>query len=138
MSEYRCRACVLFCMDFRLHGGLDRFLKDEGLDRDGTDLIRVAGAARALAQPDNPRDREWLLEQLGVSHDLHQARQIYVINHEDCGAYGPEQIPDSSLELEIHRRDLRAAGGLVRERFPDVEVIPCFMWLGGRADRIID
>jgi hypothetical protein len=125
-------------MDFRLHGGLDRFLKDEGLDHDRADIIRVAGAAKTLAQPKEPRDRDWLVEQLQISYDLHGARQFYIINHEDCGAYGPEQIPDCSMELNVHKRDLKAAKAMLQERFPDVEVIPCFMWLGGNADRIID
>ena len=101
-------------------------------------LIRVAGAAKTLAQPKNPRDREWLLEQVQISHDLHAARQVYLVNHEDCGAYGPEQIPDCDKELEVHREDLKAARATLQERFPDMEIVPCFTWLDGRTDRITD
>lgn len=136
MSEHKCRACIVFCMDFRLHDGLATFLRDERLDWEKADIIRVAGSARSLVRPAQPRDREFLLEQLQISHDLHHARQFYVINHEDCGAYGPEEIPDSSEELAVHRQDLLAARDLLRERFPDTEVIPCFQWLSGRTERV--
>ena len=124
-------------MDFRLHEILDDFLAQEGLDEDRVDVIRIAGAAKHLARPADARDRESLFEMFQVSYDLHHARQIYLINHEDCGAYGPELVADDAEELEVHRADLRRARELCAERFPDVEVIPCFAWLDGRVDRVV-
>jgi len=136
MSKHACRACMIFCMDFRLHDALAAFLRDERLDWHKADIVRVAGAAKSLARPKEPRDREFLLEQLEVSRALHDARQFYLVNHEDCGAYGPEEIPDTHEELAVHRCDLQLAKELLATRFPDVEVIPCFMWLTGRTERI--
>jgi len=136
MTEHSCRAAVLFCMDFRFHEILGDFLVEEGLDRDRADVIRLAGAAKNLARPADARDRESLYEMLQVSYDLHHARQFYLINHEDCGAYGPELIQDDVVELEVHRQDLRAARDMCKGRFPDVEVIPCFAWLDGRVERV--
>lgn len=136
MVEHSCRACVLYCMDFRFHEHLQEFLEQEGLIEDRVDVIRVAGSARNLARPEEPRDRELLLGMFEVSYDLHHARQFYVVNHEDCGAYGPEVIADDDQEIEVHRGDLRRAKAQLRERFPDVEVIPCFIWLDGQVDRI--
>lgn len=136
MADHTCRACIVFCMDFRLHDGLAGMLRDEGLDSDRADIIRVAGAAKSLARPAQPRDRQLMLEMLQVSYDLHRARQFYLVNHEDCGAYGPEEIPDSAEELQVHRDDLHAAKDLLSKQFPDVEVIPCFLWLDGRVDRV--
>jgi hypothetical protein len=124
-------------MDFRFHGILDDFLAREGLDEDRADVIRIAGAAKHLARPADPRDREGLMEMFQVSYDLHHARQFYLINHEDCGAYGPELVADDAEELEVHRRDLKLARDVTAERFPDVEVIPCFAWLDGRVDRVV-
>lgn len=138
MSRQECRACVVFCMDYRLHDQLAAFLKEERLDWEKADVIRVAGAAKNLARPKEPRDREFLLEQLRTAYALHHARQVYIVNHEDCGAYGPEEIPDTAEELQVHRADLLAAADLVRERFADVEVIPCFMWLTGRTERVTE
>jgi len=137
MSEHECKACIVFCMDFRLHEGLAGFMKDEELDWHKADIIRVDGAAKTLAQPKEPRDRAFVLEQLQISYGLHNVRQFYLINHEDCGAYGPEADPDRSDELNTHMCDLKAAKLVVEARFPaDIEVIPCFIWLNGRVDRI--
>ena len=136
MAADHCRACIIFCMDFRLSGALAAFLSAEKLDKDGADIIRVAGAAKSLARPNDPRDRDFLLEQLAISGRLHGARQFYLINHEDCGAYGQEQMPGGDAELAVHSRDLRAGRALLQERFPAIDVLTCFMRLDGRAEPI--
>jgi hypothetical protein len=123
-------------MDFRFHGSLSAFLAEEGLDNDGTEIIRVAGAARSLVRPSAARDRDFLQEQLATSCRLHGVRQFYLVDHEDCGAYGREQVPDSDEELAVHARDLRAARALLEKRFSTIEVLTYFMRLDGRADRI--
>lgn len=136
MAAHNCRACIIFCMDFRLNGALTAFLSEQKLDNDGADIIRVAGAAKSLVRPNDPRDRDFLLEQLATSGRLHGTRQVYLVNHEDCGAYGQEQVPDSDAELAMHSRDLRAGRALVQEKFPGVAVLTYFMRLDGRAEPI--
>jgi hypothetical protein len=121
-------------MDFRLHQSLASFLAQQKLDVAGADIIRVAGSIKSLAQPREDRDREFLLEMLNVAYDLHGVRQFYLVNHEDCGAYGLENVADSEEELATHRSDLRAARTLVKKSYPDVEVFTCFMWLNGKAE----
>lgn len=136
MSVHQCRACLVYCIDFRLHEPLTSFLTDQKLDRDGADIIRVAGAIKSLSRPKEARDREFLLEQLRVAYELHGVRQFYLINHEDCGAYGLEDVVDSPEELAIHRDDLRVARVLLKDRFPDTEVYTYFMLLSGKAEPI--
>ena len=131
-----CRACVIACIDFRLHDLLTRFLRDRTLDRGGADLIRIAGAIKNIARPDEPRDRDLLLNQMKISKDLHQVKEIYLLNHEDCGAYGLEAVEDSTVEIDTHREDLRAAAKLVRAALPQVEVRSYFLWLDGRAEPV--
>jgi carbonic anhydrase len=136
MAAHGCRACIIFCMDFRLNGALTAFLSEQKLDKDGADIIRVAGAAKSLARPGDPRDRDFLMDQLVTSARLHGTRQFYLINHEDCGAYGQEQVVDSDAELAMHSRDLRTSRALLQERFPTSEVFTYFMRLDGRAEPI--
>lgn len=133
---HQCRAALLFCMDFRFHDQLAAFIAAEGLDQDGVDVIRVAGAAKNLARPGRDRDREFVLEQVKTSRRIHQVRQIYLVNHEDCGAYGPEDIPDTAEELAIHRKDLLAAAGMLKGLFGELEILPYYMWLSGQTDRV--
>jgi len=136
MAEHQCKACLVYCMDFRLHDSLANFFAEQELIGAGADIIRVAGAIKSLAQPKESRDRDFLLEMLNVSYDLHGVRQFYLINHEDCGAYGLEDVPDCEEELAIHRDDLRSASTLVKSRFPDVEVFAYFMWMNGKAELV--
>ena len=136
MGAHRCKACLVYCMDFRLHHSLANFLAEQELVEAGADIIRVAGAIKSIAQPKQSRDRDFLLEMLSVSYDLHGVRKFYLINHEDCGAYGPEEVPDSDEELAIHRDDLRSARALLKSLYPDVEVLAYFMWLSGKADLV--
>jgi len=123
-------------MDFRLHESLANFLADQKLDGDGADIIRVAGGVKSLAQPKEDRDREFLLEQLKVAYELHGVRQFYLINHEDCGAYGLENVVDNEEELATHLSDLGGAKALLQDQFPDIEVLTYFMSLSGAAKRI--
>jgi carbonic anhydrase len=121
-------------MDFRLHESLANFFAEQKLDGDGADVIRVGGAIKSLAQPKEARDREFFLEQLNVAYELHGVRQFYLINHEDCGAYGLEDVIDSPEELATHREDLRVAKALIQDRFPDTEILTYFMRLSGTAE----
>jgi carbonic anhydrase len=123
-------------MDFRLHDSLANFFAQQKLDGAGADVIRVGGAIKSLAQPKEIRDREFLLEQLNVAYELHGVRQFYLINHEDCGAYGLEDVIDSQEELATHREDLRVAKALVQDRFPDTEILTYFMRLSGTAEAV--
>ena len=136
MASHQCRACLVYCIDFRFHEPLANFLTAQKLDGDGADIIRVAGAIKSLAQPKEPRDREFLLEQLKVAHELHGVRQFYLINHEDCGAYGLENVVDSEEELATHRKDLRTARTLLQDHFTDSEVFTYFMRLSGKAEQL--
>ena len=121
-------------MDFRLHESLANFFAEQKLDGDGADIIRVGGAIKSLSRPKEARDREFLLEQLNVAYALHGVRQFYLINHEDCGAYGLEDVVDSPEELATHREDLRVAKALIQNRFPDTEILTYFMKLSGTAE----
>ena len=134
MAEHRCRACLVYCRDFRLHESLANFFAEQKLDGDGADIIRVGGAIKSLSRPKEARDREFLLEQLNVAYALHGVRQFYLINHEDCGAYGLEDVVDSPEELATHREDLRVAKVLIQNRFPDTEILTYFMKLSGTAE----
>ena len=132
----KCKACVVYCIDFGFHEPLREFILDRGLDKEGTDVVRVAGAARGLARLGEGLGGRFLLEQLQISHRLHEVRQMILVNHEDCGAYGLEEEVDSGEELATHKEDLRAARAVLEKHFPDVEVLTYFMRLKGTAEKI--
>jgi len=135
-STCRCKALVVTCIDYRLHERLAAFLSDRGLDIDGADVIRVAGGVRMLIRPEYTRDKEWLLEQFSYAYEVHGVREIHLINHEDCGVYGPELEPDPKVEFVMQRQDLRSAGALIRRTLHDVEVHTWLMREDGRLERV--
>ena len=132
----RCRACVLTCIDYRLHDSLTAFLSDKGLDADGADVVRVAGGVRMLIRPEHMRDQEWLLDQLRYVCEVHGAQEFHLINHEDCGVYGPELEPDPEGELVLHRMDLRSARALVKRQLGDVKVRSWLVREDGRLEPV--
>ena len=136
MTGPKCRACVVYCIDFRLHDHLHRFVAEQGLEKDGTDIVRVAGVAINLARPKRTYFRDFVMDQLEASHRLHNVREIYLVNHEDCGAYGEENVADSDMELETHKRDLQQARALLKGRLPDVTIVAFFQRLDGRIEEI--
>jgi len=94
-------------MDFRLQKYLVDFLNSHGLNGD-YDLISVGGASKALVSPKDPRDKEFLLDQIDISVSLHHANKIMIFHHEDCGAYGGSGAFDSiEKEREQHIFDMK-------------------------------
>jgi hypothetical protein len=133
--QTQCRACVVFCMDYRFHGQFQSFLAAEGLLEDGADIVRVAGVAKNLAESASDVARAFVLDQLHASKRLHGIQQIYLLNHEDCGAYGEELVPDEKEEFDLHRRDLQQARTLLEREFPDTEILTYIMYMNGEARR---
>ena len=123
-------------MDFRFHDQIRSFLECEGLLDDGVDIVRVAGVAKNLARSASPGARNFVLEQLHISQTLHGIRQIYLINHEDCGAYGAELVPDDKEEFDLHERDLRQARQLLEGEFPNTEILTYIVYINGSTRQV--
>jgi len=123
---HTCQACIVTCMDFRLHRRADRrdalgqFVDSLGVD---CDIIARAGAVQDIVRP-APEGENTLLRDLGISVALHQIKTIYLVNHENCGAYGGHNLPDAEAECAMHHDDLAAACVIVGEMFPGVTVTP--------------
>lgn len=122
---HRCEAALITCEDFRLHqrkdGGnyIADFIQERGVD---CDLITRGGSVQDLVRPNSEGYRGCLLRDSDVSARLHGCRVIYLINHQDCGAYGAMAFNDSEEETEQHISDLKAAREIILESFQDVTV----------------
>jgi len=79
-----------------------------------------------------------LLRDIRVSVDLHQARTIYLINHDDCGAYGSLAFDSKEAELARHNDDLERAAEILEGHFPGVRVVKMLAILEpGSDDRYV-
>jgi len=115
-NKHECKAAVVTCMDFRLHGdNMGDFLKKEGVYGEA-DMICVAGGVLPLVAPDHEKNREFILKLLGISKNLHHIENIYLINHTDCGAYKSFGEMDSKTETDLHKSHLGEAEEVVKEQ----------------------
>ena len=116
---HHCQAAVLHCIDFRFQEAIDQFLAKQGLNGN-TDRIGIAGGVKNMGE---------MFNELSISERLHQVQEMYLINHQDCGAYGPETAKDADVELQTHKSDLLTAKTIIHEKFPNVNVKAYFLTL---------
>jgi len=119
-SSHECNAIVISCMDFRLRKFL-RAWASSTLDTGGYDRVAIAGGVKNLGV---------IVDQVSLSAQLHHIHEVYLINHEDCGAYGAEGT------FEKHKEDLLFAQTIIAHKFPDVKIIPLYLKLNGEFVRV--
>lgn len=110
-------------MDFRLRDELMRWIDESGLFVGGFDVISLAGASKSLADG-NDQIRDFFLQQVSVSTDLHHAERIVVFHHSDCGAYAKDYSfasPEKEREQQI--ADMKKTREILQSRYPAVEVV---------------
>ena len=109
------------CFDLRFNLAFHKFLKRIGAPN--YDLIKVAGGAKCLASPDHRSEREFVLDQIRKSMQLHRTTRVVLMVHSDCGAYGGSAaFEDAGAEASHHERELRQAAVLLRDAIPDLTV----------------
>jgi len=122
---HHCDAALVTCEDFRLHRRHDgshfvaEFLEQQAVD---CDIITRAGGIQDLVRP-TPGYAESLLRDLSVSVQLHRVRRIFLVHHQDCGAYKPLGFTSVEAETRQHIQDLHAAQTILHSRFPEVEIL---------------
>ena len=113
-------AVVLLCIDYRFWPEALPLLEAKY----GTfDLIEIAGASKSLVSPLEEEDRVTLLENIGISVNLHHPERLILTNHTDCGAYGGSaKFASHEEELAFHREELRKAKIHAAQKFPDLQI----------------
>jgi carbonic anhydrase len=130
-EAYVADAAVLCCFDQRIRLVTNKFLQRKGILR--PDMIIVAGGAKTLASPRNDFERDFILEQIRLSMQLHKATRILVMSHSDCATYGGLAAfnGDTQTEAVHHKSELRRVVQLLNARFPGLQVEPYFIKFDG-------
>lgn len=71
-----------------------------------------------------------LVDQVGLSVKLHGVCEAYLINHEDCGAYGEEGT------FEKHKENLLLARDILKQKFPKLKIVPLYLKLNGEFVKV--
>jgi hypothetical protein len=134
-ERYVCDAAILWCFDNRFEMGFHKFLRRIGIVH--PDPIKIAGGAKSLASPDQESDREFVLEQIRKSMQLHGTKRVILMVHSDCGAYGGLAGAfqgDSGAEAIHHEQELRRAASRLSEAIPELEIQGYFVDFEGIWD----
>ena len=116
----RCDALVVHCMDYRLQ----KFLHPWILRRfgaDNFDIISLAGGVH---------DYEMVLKYVQLAVQIHSIKQVVLINHEDCRAYGRDGT------YKRHKHDLMDAEQKIEALFSDLDVETFYLHLDGTFELI--
>lgn len=122
-DRYRCDAAIVSCFDSRFQHAFTKYLEQIGILY--PDLIKIAGGAKSLASPERESDREFLIDQIRKSVELHQTERVILTLHSDCGAYGGlggAFNGDEGLEVRCQAEEMRRAAVCLRTAVPGITV----------------
>lgn len=120
MSTHTCDAFVVACIDFRFQ----KYIKDWlaiNFQNKTYDYVGFAGSTKNL---------ETIMGQLEISVRLHQVKEVVLVNHEECGAYGTESTHDR------HALDLKKAKQKISTKYPNISVSLFYLHLDGEFEEI--
>jgi carbonic anhydrase len=118
--SHTCDAAVICCIDFRFQKYI-RNWTDENLKDKTFDLVGFAGATK---------DLETVMKQIDISVRLHEIKEVILIHHEECGAYGAESTPERHIE------DLQKAKAEILAKYPNLIVSLYYLRLDGSFESI--
>lgn len=135
---YKAKACVLCCSDARVQETIRAYIKEQEGEDGLIDWLVLPGPELWFKGVPGSRFLTVLFTLIGFSvalycvkllHHLHGFSRVYVIGHEDCGAYGHEEEEDSSEEISHHAHDARLAKSVLERWNPYVDVrTPFVCW----------
>lgn len=117
--SHTCEAIVVHCMDYRLQSFINNWL-EANLGKGSYDRAVMAGGVYDVYD---------VIRQVDIAARLHGITKVILINHEDCGMYGPGGTE------ERHEDDLDKAEDKIRRLFPSLEVDAYYLNLDGTFER---
>lgn len=127
LNHYVAEAYTVRCVDDRFWKTFKNFLREQNIIR--IDPKSPAGGVKVFASPKRESDREYNLDEIAISVELHQVKKIMLFSHSDCGAYGglKKFNGNKDEELEFHVEEHKAARYVIHGRFPDLKIETYFI-----------
>jgi len=120
-SILHCDGLVVHCMDYRLQKFLGPWVMAR-FGPDNFDIVSLAGGVH---------DYEIVLKYVELGVKAHSIKQVVLINHEDCRAYGRDGT------LKRHRADLLEAEHKIGALFAGLAVETFYLHLDGTFEPIV-
>lgn len=118
---------VITCMDHRFQRTFGHILKDEyQVDIESSDRVSYPGASKAVADGT-------LIPAIQTSHRLHDIKNVWLVDHTDCGGFGGLESHDNDehKETEVHLETLVRAREAIHKVLPELLVTVFVVTLSG-------
>lgn len=115
--QHQSDALVITCIDWRFQKFLYEFLNSLDLSYD---RVSWAGAGK---------EKDKILTQVDISVRLHNIKQLFLIHHQDCGAY-------RGAGKEAQLLDMQQLRGKILAQYPHLSIELFFMYLDGRLEKV--
>ena len=141
---------LLSCIDLRLMDETIQFMDHDGLTN-RYDHLTLAGASLGALGACKEQYAHWkqtFFDHLAVAHHLHHIKDVYIVEHRDCGAYREllgeagefDDDEDLADETECHRKYAELLRGEIetwaKARTIKLHVKSFLMDLRGRVDML--
>lgn len=114
-------AIVHACIDFRFHKLVEVFVENL-LEGKSFDLKTGAGTIKAINEDNSPVG-DWILKNIEIAERHHHIKQVLIVMHWDCAAYGGSQAFANPDEEESHyTEEAFKAAAKIREKFGSLQV----------------
>jgi carbonic anhydrase len=109
---------VVSCIDYRFRSKVSHWI-DDTLNGEA-DIVALAGVSKAILEDSS---QKIALNQIRIAKDLHDVKNIHLIDHMDCGAYGGSKaFKNEEDEIGMHEDQLKQAAAIIEEHFPGLTV----------------
>ena len=115
MDKHNCDLVIVNCIDFRFQKYIRSWLEKNYKEKT-YDYVGYAGSTKDLAA---------IIKQIDISVKLHQVKEVVLIHHEDCGAYGIESTQ------EKHKTELLKAKNTILSKYPNLKINLFYLLLDG-------
>jgi len=103
--------------------------------RDKYDQFILAGAS--LGYTDN-NWRKTLEDHINISIELHHIKEIYIIDHMDCGAYKKVYgVKNQQEEFKLHEKNIKLCIKDLKIKYPNLKYKGFVMKLNGSMEEIL-
>ncbi|MFH1583104.1 MAG: carbonic anhydrase [Candidatus Falkowbacteria bacterium] len=134
-NVHTCEAVVLTCIDFRFWRETLEYVEKE-LGIKSFDFPSLPGAAKAINEC--LKEADLAMQCVSVPCDLHHAKKLVIVNHQDCGAYGGSKFfnGDGAIEQKFHEEELKKAKAKVFKKYSDLEIIMIYARLADEGESV--
>jgi hypothetical protein len=139
-ASHTVTALGVTCIDFRLVDDAVKFFDGKHLTND-YDQLSLAGASLAAVSDKFPSANAAFWDQLAIAKELHDIKEVILLDHRDCGAYkvafGEAFKGEGAGEAAQHKAVMEQVKAKLAATHPELASQFYLMALDGTAERLL-